>query len=99
MAGIGGAAEAGAPDAYRESEVATMTVKALFQCWTGPTLVKQIAEKMRDAGLTVTCEGTESVYVVAEGETQDGASWNVLAALCSKHGVDFGLKPRAVRQL
>ena len=74
-------------------------VKALFQCWTGPVLVKQIADKMRDAGLTVTCEGTEAVYVVSEGETPEGASWNVLAALCSNHTTDFGLKPRMLRQL
>ena len=74
-------------------------MKALFQCWTGPVLVKQIAAKMRDAGLTVTCEGTESVYVVSEGETADGASWNVLASLCSKWTTDFGLRPKMLRQL
>ena len=74
-------------------------VKALFSCWTGPTLVGQIAGKMRDAGLTVTCEGTEKVYVESEGTDGDGAAWNVLAALCSKHATDFGLRPKFLRQL
>jgi len=74
-------------------------MKALFQCWTGPVLVKQIAAKMRDAGLTVTCEGTESVYVVSDGMDSEGAAWNVLAALCSKWTTDFGLRPKLVHQL
>lgn len=74
-------------------------VKALFSVWTGPVLVGQLANKMRDAGITVTCEGTETVYVESSGETVDGASWNVLAALCSKHRTDFGLRPKVVRRL
>jgi len=74
-------------------------MKALFQCWTGPVLVKQIAAKMRAAGLTVTCEGTESVYVVSDGTCAEGAAWNVLAALCSKWTTDFGLRPKMLRQL
>jgi hypothetical protein len=74
-------------------------VKALFSVWTGPCLVGQLADKMREAGLTVACEGTEHVHVESEGETVDGASWNVLAALCSKWATDFGMRPRLLRQL
>lgn len=74
-------------------------VKALFRCWTGPTLVKDVAAMMREAGVEVRCEGTEHVLVVSEGETLDGAAWNVLASLCAKHGTDVGLKPEVLRQL
>ena len=74
-------------------------MKALFSLWTGPCLVKQLAEKAREAGLTVTCEGTETVYVVSEGTDAGGAGWNVLVALVQKHGTDFGLRPKMLHQL
>lgn len=74
-------------------------VKALFRCWTGPTCVKAVAKMMREAGLTVECEGTEHVLVISEGLTLDGAAWNILADLCRKHGTDVGLKPEVMRQL
>lgn len=60
--------------------------------WTGPTIVKQIAEKMRAAGVTVLWEGTERVGVEAEGATKEGARWNVLVDLRRTHGTDFGLR-------
>lgn len=74
-------------------------MKALFSCWTGPVLVKQLADKMREAGLTVACEGTEHVHVESEGTDGEGAAWNVLVALFSKHKTDFGLRPKMLRQL
>lgn len=71
----------------------------LLRAWTGPCLVGQIADKARDAGVTVTCEGTEHVYVEADGTEGDAAAWNVLVDLVRKHGTDFGLRPKVVRQL
>ena len=74
-------------------------VRGLFRCWTGPCLVKDVARMMREAGVTVECEGTEHVLVVSEGETREGAAWNVLASLCRQHGTDAGLKPELLREL
>lgn len=53
---------------------------------TGPTIVKAMAQKCREAGLTVTCEGTERVYVEATDR------YHVLAELRRVHGTDFGLR-------
>jgi hypothetical protein len=35
----------------------------VFAVYTGPTLVKETAQRLRDAGFAVLCEGTERVYV------------------------------------
>jgi hypothetical protein len=67
-----------------------------IQVWTGPALVKQLAEKMRQAELDVVCEGTEHVYLDQAGSDAAGAVWNVLAALCRMHATDFGLRPKAL---
>lgn len=69
----------------------------LLRAWTGPCLVRQLADKLRDAGVTVTCEGTEHVYVLSDGTEGDAAAWNVLVDLVRKHGTDFGLRPKVVR--
>jgi hypothetical protein len=67
-----------------------------LKVWTGPTLVGQIAEKCRQAGITVLIEGTEHIHVEMDGLTVGGAGWNVLVALVQKHGTDFGLRPKAL---
>jgi hypothetical protein len=67
-----------------------MTFK--MKAWTGPTLVKQLADKLREAGINVTLEGTETVYFVAEGSYPDAAGWNTLVDLMNTHGTDFGLR-------
>ncbi len=41
--------------------------------WTGPTAVKEVADKLRYAGVAVSCEGTERVFVSVEGETPRAA--------------------------
>lgn len=66
-----------------------MTYRLKF--WTGPTLVEQIATRFREAGVTVTCEGTEHVYVNGDGSDGFAAEWNVLVDLQRKHGTSFGL--------
>lgn len=71
----------------------------LLRAWTGPCLVGQIAEKARDAGLAVTCEGTEHVYVRADGSDEGAAAWNVLVDLVRKHGTDFGLRPKVLHRV
>lgn len=68
------------------------TVKTSFH--TGPTLVKAIADKFRDAGIRVYCEGTERVYVEVEVEgigTDSEARENAVDALFRTHGTRFGL--------
>ena len=55
--------------------------------WTGPCIVKQMAEKFREAGFEVDCEGTEKVYIRSELNNNE-----ILERLKAKHGTSFGLK-------
>lgn len=67
-----------------------------LRVWTGPTLVKEITAKLRQAGVEVVCEGTEHVHVRSEGSDRMAAAHNVLACLMKVHKTDFCLKPQAV---
>jgi hypothetical protein len=58
---------------------------------TGPCIVRQIAEKMREAGVCVTIEGTERVYVKEFGVDDFAAREAVREALRRTHGTVFGL--------
>jgi hypothetical protein len=51
-----------------------MTFK--LKAYVGPCFVSQYAVMMRRAGLKVTCEGTEHVYVNGDGSSPGEASWN-----------------------
>lgn len=68
-------------------------VKALFSCWTGPVNVKPVAAKMREAGLEVTCVGTEAVYVASEGESEYDAADAIVSTLKTRNATDFGIEP------
>jgi len=61
---------------------------------TGPTIVKEMAAKLRDAGVKVTIEGTEHVYVEFEGHAKGvtDADFTIRQVLKNKHGSSFGLK-------
>ena len=41
-----------------------------YKVWTGPTQVQGAADLLRKAGLNVTLEGTEHVYVQADSRQQ-----------------------------
>lgn len=69
-----------------------------MKIWTGPTLVQQLAEKAREAGLQEVRAGTEHIYVVVAAMSRDWAAWNVCAALRSRHGTDYGLRPQVQRE-
>lgn len=43
------------------------------KAWTGPCCVKHHADKLRAAGVNVTCEGTEHVYAEVESENRHAA--------------------------
>ena len=43
----------------------TYTHENRFRVYCGPTVVKTLAGMLRDKGLTITCEGTEHVYLTA----------------------------------
>ena len=60
--------------------------------FTGPTMVTEIAAKMRAAGLEVTCEGTEHVFTACPGWSRESAAWDALVDVQRKHGTDFGLR-------
>src|SRR5512147_2293962 len=49
-----------------------------LRIWTGPTLVKEVTTKLREAGVEVVEEGTEHVHVRSEGSDRLGAAHNVL---------------------
>lgn len=59
---------------------------------TGPTIVKEMAEKCREAGLNVTIEGTEHVYIEQPGKDTYEMNEEIRKALTKKHGTAFGLK-------
>ena len=67
-----------------------------LRIWTGPTLVKELTAKLREAGVDVVCEGTEHVHVRSEGSDRLAAAHNLLATLMKAYKTDFGLKPMAV---
>lgn len=65
-----------------------------LRIWTGPTLVRELTTKLREAGVEVVCEGTEHVYVLSDGSNHLAAAHNVLATLMQAYKTDFGLKPQ-----
>jgi hypothetical protein len=68
-----------------------MSNNYLIRFWTGPTLVKQLADKAREAGLDVEIEGTEHIYIRCFGSCRYAATHNMRVDLIRKHGKDFGL--------
>jgi len=67
--------------------------KQKISFWTGPCLVKQIAEAMRKAGLRDVGEGTEHVYLTVEEASDEwAAKHNALAVLDGQLGHHFGLR-------
>jgi hypothetical protein len=74
-------------------------MRYLLRVWTGPCLVRQIADKLTEAGVEVTYAGTETVLVEADGADGDGATWNVLVDMTRTHKTDFGLRPSVVRRI
>jgi hypothetical protein len=58
----------------------------IFSFHTGPTIVKQIADKFRAAGMTVAVEGT--AHVLIHGDCR----YALLEKLRSVHGTNFGLR-------
>jgi len=71
----------------------------LLRAWTGPALVKQIADKVREAGFQGVLEGTEHVMFEGEGTTGEAAAWDSLVDIRRKHGSDFGLTIEPLKQL
>lgn len=67
-----------------------------LRIWTGPTLVKELTGKLKEAGVTVVEEGTECVHVRSEGSCRDAAAHNILATLMKAYNTDFGLRPKAI---
>jgi len=70
-----------------------------LRVYVGPTLVQSMAEKFRDAGLHVRCEGTAHVHVDVETDVLERSAgdrvwraWRAFAlALVTRHGTNFGL--------
>jgi len=64
-----------------------------LQAWTGPCSVSRIAEGCRKAGLEVTCEGTEHVYIaVPYSPKRSQAAYDACEALRKANGTDYGLR-------
>ncbi len=49
-----------------------------IKLYTGPIAVKYYADRLRDAGYTVVCEGTEHVYFIVADE---GDGWGAIGAM------------------
>lgn len=67
-----------------------------LKAWTGPTLVREIADRLRGAGFASVLEGTEHVHWDAEGQTPEGACWNSAVDMERVFGTSFGIVPRAL---
>jgi len=65
-----------------------------FKLYTGPTIVKQTADILRNAGLQVTVEGTEHVHFLADGD-REGVTLQLREIL----GPQWGVGARDVGQL
>ena len=63
-----------------------------LSAWTGPCCVASMAQKCREAGLYVTIEGTEKVYVLVAGKDRMDARLIAEDTLDTKHGTHFGLR-------
>jgi hypothetical protein len=70
--------------------------KYLLKAFTGPCWIEETADKLRLAGVDVTCVGTEHIYALGEGMSPDGAAWDVGVDVFRKHGTDMGLKWKPV---
>ena len=65
-----------------------------LKAWTGPCLVKVLASHIRDAGVMVTIEGTEHVYVEVPHEVHHVADFETRKMIAKRHGTAFGLQFR-----
>ena len=68
-----------------------------FAVYVGPTQVASMAEDFRVAGVVVTTEGTERVFVLEDGATPEDARAMFLAMLRATYGHAFCLAPRDVK--
>jgi hypothetical protein len=59
-----------------------------YKLWVGPTLVKGVAEQLREAGVNVTVEGTEAVIFESSVEDEVGAIRLLRVILGDHWGVD-----------
>jgi hypothetical protein len=69
----------------------------VMKAYTGPVVVKEIASRVKSAGVDITMLGTEHIYVVAAGENFEDAANHVRHAIVRKCGRDFGLRFRSAR--
>jgi hypothetical protein len=68
---------------------------AKFKVWTGPVTVAEVASKLRNAGMPVTLEGTESVYFEAPipgGKGERDVAWSLQLQIESVYGIAAGYR-------
>lgn len=68
----------------------------LYKCkaWTGPTQVKEIANRIKEAGLIDVFDGTEHVYWKCSGNNPQHALMRSSEIMRQRLGTDFGLFSR-----
>lgn len=59
---------------------------------TGPVGVKDVADKLRAAGVSVHCEGTEHVYIDVPAGDHYQRAHDVAESMRKAHGTTLGLK-------
>lgn len=64
-----------------------------FKVHTGPTIVKQVADAMRTAGLIDLLEGTETVYFTCAGDDATEARTRALVGMARVGVSTFGFNP------
>ncbi len=79
-----------------------MTHNFHLKVYVGPTQVHELAQRFRDAGITVTVEGTESIHCVVVPELPFQTDQRIVAAaklrmmLSSAHECTFGITYRDI---
>jgi len=66
-----------------------------LKVWTGPSGVREVADKFIAAGFQSVSTGTEHVYFTAEGTTPEGAAWDAGVYIEQKIGWTW-MRPRPV---
>lgn len=70
-----------------------------LKAFTGPTQVKQLADKIRESGSIDLLEGTEHVYWTCSGDNAEHAAFRAVENIKRVHGTAFGLTPQVIREV
>ena len=74
-------------------------MKFRARVWTGPTGVQSVAEKFREAGISVHLEGTEHIYIDIEASEPAAVGHNLQATMMRCFGNGWWWIERATSEV